>query len=339
MSALRIALLGVAHTPHAMSYARCLAGRDDVELVGVYDADETLRTKVADRFGIRVSDDLDALLESSLDGVVVCSETIGHRALVERAAAADVHVLCEKPIATTLDDARAMIDACAAAGVQLHVAFVCRFYPVVQQVRAAVAAGAIGDVIGVVGGNRGVPPLAPAYPAWITDPAQAGGGALIDHSVHVTDAIRHVTGREVVRVNAEVDDRFWRSGVDDLAVLSLGLDNGAIAGVDPSWSVPAANPWSYDFFLRVLGTKGAFDIDDTNESLRLVDASGLHLVPFGVDIDALMVDAFLDSIRAGAIVDPCADGRDGYLALEIALAGYAAAAAADTVALDPTASP
>ena len=334
MSAARVAILGVAHTPHAMSYTRCLAEREDVELVGVYDSDAALGGRVADRFGIPYTANLDQLLGGELAAAVVCSKTIEHRAIVEQTAGAGVHVLCEKPLATTLADGRAMIDACNAAGVQLHAAFVCRFYPVVQQVRAAVAAGAIGDVIGIVGGNRGIAPLPPSYPSWITDKVEAGGGALIDHSVHVTDAIRHVIGREVVSVNAEIDDRFWKAGVDDLAILSLVLDGGAIASVDPSWSVPSSNPWHYDFFLRVLGTRGALDIDDTKESVRFVDAAGLHLVTFGVDIDRLMVDAFLDSVRRGAMIDPCADGEDGYRALEIALAGYEAAASADTVRLD-----
>jgi predicted dehydrogenase len=330
---LRAAVMGVAHIPHAMSYTRCLVGRDDVELVGVYDADPELRERVATRFGVEAFDDPGALLSRGLDAVVVCSETIGHRELVELAAHHGVHVLCEKPIATTLVDARAMIDACAAGRVQLHTAFVCRFYPVVQQARAAIAAGKIGSVIGMVGGNRGVPPLPPQYPSWITDPERAGGGALLDHSVHVVDTMRHITGLDVVRVNAEVDDRFWQAGVDDLAVLSLVFDGGAIASVDPSWSVTAANPWSYDFFLRVLGSEGALDLDDTRESLHVVTESGLRLVPFGVDIDAVMVDAFLDSIRAGELLDPCADGDDGYRALEIALAGYQAATAGDSVAL------
>ena len=83
----------------------------------------------------------------------------------------------------------------------------------------------------------------------------------------------------------------------------------------------------------MLGSEGALDLDDTRESLQVVTESGMRLVPFGVDIDRVMVDAFLDSIRAGERLEPCADGYDGYRALEIALAGYQAAAAGDTVTL------
>jgi hypothetical protein len=106
----------------------------------------------------------------------------------------------------------------------------------------------------------------------------------------------------VVRVTAETDSLFWGSGVDDMALLSLVFDGGAVGGVDPSWSVPAGNPWDYDFFLRIVGTKGSVSVTDLAESVQLVSGSaggGLRLVPFGVDIDALMVEAFVASIRPG----------------------------------------
>lgn len=332
---LGVALLGAAHTPHAMSYARCFANDPATTLVGVYDSDAELGARVAERFGTTHHTDLGELLDrDGLDAVVVCSATAEHRALVEAAASSGLHVLCEKPIATTVEDAVAMIDTCERHGVQLHVAFVCRFYPVVARVRDLIESGAIGDVIGMVGGNRGRPPLPPQYPSWITDTALAGGGSLIDHSVHVVDAMRHVTGREVTRVHAEVDDRFWQSGVDDMAALTIEFGGGAVASVDPSWSVPAGHPWSYDFFLRVVGTAGAISIDDTPEALRVsIAGEGMRLVPFGVDIDAEMCAAFAASITAGELQRPCADGVDGLRALEVALAGYESAATGTTVAL------
>lgn len=332
-----VALLGCAHVHHAMSYARAATRSPSVRLVAVHDDAPEIGHGVAERFSVPFVSEPDELVGmAGVDAVVVCSATARHRALVELAAAAGRHVLCEKPIATTLEDGRAMIDACERAGVQLHVAFVTRFYPLVQRLRATVQDGALGDVVGLVGGNRGRPPLAPAYPAWITTPAESGGGALIDHSVHVTDVMRHISGLEVLDVGAEVDSLFWNAGVDDMALLSLRLDGGAVATVDPSWSVPADNPWHYDFYLRVLGTMGAVAIADTTESVNVVGdvgRAGQVLVPFGIDIDALLLDAFVGSIREGRVLDPCADGNDGLKALEIALAGYRAAATGSRVAL------
>ncbi len=333
---LGVALLGCAHGPHAWSYARALTASEHADLVGVHDASPQLADAITRDFAVPYHVSAEQLVSTSgVDAVVVCSATVEHRRLVELAAAHGRHVLCEKPVATTLADAHAMVAACARAGVQLHTAFVSRFHPLVEQVRAAVRAGDVGDVLGVVAGNRGRPPLPPQYPGWITDPDQSGGGALIDHSVHLTDVLRHVTGREVQRVFAEAGDLLWDSGVDDLALLSLVLDGGAVATLDPSWSVPANHPWDYDFFLRLLGSQGSLAIDDAAESVRLVgaDAPGLRLVGVGADVDARMVEAFVASVRAGDVLDPCATGEDGTAALEVALAAYTSAAGGHPVVL------
>jgi predicted dehydrogenase len=248
---------------------------------------------------------------------------------VEAAASAGFHVLCEKPIATTADDARAMIATCRNAGVQLHVAFVCRFLPHVRSIKKAMDSGSLGEVIGLRAGNRGRPPLPPHYPAWITRARESGGGALIDHSVHLTDLVRHLTGREVTAVAAETGALLWDASVEDCVLLSLVLDNGAVAGLDPSWSVPANNPWDYDFFLRLVGTGGSVDLDDLAESVRVVSgrmADGLRLAGFAEDPDAAMIETFCASVRQGRLIEPSASGEDGLRALEVALAGYASSA-------------
>jgi predicted dehydrogenase len=336
---LGVALVGCAHTMHAWAYARALAGSRHARLAGVFDEDPSLAAPIERHFGARVFADAAELLASpDVDAAVVCSETVEHRGLVEVAASHGCHVLCEKPIATSLADAREMIAVCARAGVQLHIAFVTRFLPLIHQVRASMESGDLGEVFAMVAANRGRPPLVPLYPKWITDPAMAGGGALMDHSVHLTDIMRHLSGREVVSVTAEVDSLMWDCGIDDIALMSLVFDNGMVGSVDPSWSVPTDNPWDYDFSLRIVGTHGSLMIDDLASSLQLVShryGAGLRLVPFGADVDALMIEAFVESIQAGELQQPCADGWDGLRALEVALAGYAAAAAASPVKLDP----
>ena len=335
-----VAILGCAHVSHAWSYARALRLSPTARLAGVFDVSPQLCEPVARDFDAPVHLDAAALVEAAgVDAVVVCSATADHRSYVELAAERGRHVLCEKPLATTLSDARAMISACRSGGVQLHCAFVSRFLPLVQQARAVLQAGDIGDVIGMVAGNRGRPPLPPQYPDWITSPAQAGGGALIDHSVHLTDVLRHLTGREVRRVGAEADSLLWGLSVDDVALMSLTFDGGAVASIDPSWSVPAGNPWDYDFFCRILGSAGCVSITDTAESLQLVSrlvGGGVRSIGFGADADQAMIEAFVASIRAGSVVDPCADGTDGLRALEVALAGYESANRRRMVDLPPS---
>ena len=329
----RVAIVGCAHRPHALSYGFSLNNLAESELIGVFDEDPEIAASVAQRLGVPAFPSVDELLAGGgtgpADAAIVCGATADHRRHVEQAAAAGCHVLCEKPLATTIDDAHAIIEACDAAGVQLHTAFVCRFYPSVLRLRQMVAAGELGELFGMTGANRGPAPLPPMYPAWITDPVQAGGGALFDHSVHVVDAMRFVSGREVTAAYAEVDRRFaGELAVDDTAVLSVRFDDGAIGTVDPSWSVPSGNPWSYDFQLQVVGSEGSARIDDRHETIGLVTRDGgERWVGIGQDIDADMIAAFVQSVRDGQHHPVSATGADGLRALQVAIAGYRAAAA------------
>ncbi|GAA5145481.1 Gfo/Idh/MocA family oxidoreductase [Nocardioides marinquilinus] len=327
-----VAVLGAAHTGHAWAYTRAVTASPNARVVGVHDPEPEHTRWIHHDFGVPLVDDVEALLASpEVEAVLVCSANADHRAHVELAAAHGRHVLCEKPIATTLEDADAMVAACHVAGVQLHVAFPARFTPLVARARETVRAGRLGELIGLVGLNRGRPPLPPSYPAWLTDAEAAGGGALIDHSVHVTDAMRHVSGLEVAEVSAEAGSLLWDCGVDDLAVVSLRFAGGAVGSIDPSWSVPADHPWDYDFHLRLVGTEGALSLTDGAESIRVVSTReggprGLRHAGFGSDPDRAMVEAFLASVRGDAVLDPCATGEDGVRALEVALAGYRSAA-------------
>jgi predicted dehydrogenase len=101
-----------------------------------------------------------------------------------------------------------------------------------------------------------------------------------------------------------------------------------VASLDPSWSVPANNPWDYDFFLRLVGSGGSVDLDDLAESVQIVSGGtgdGLRRASFAEDPDAAMIEQFCASVRAGRMLQPCASGEDGLRALEVALAGYASA--------------
>ena len=337
---IRVAILSFAHPGHAASYTQALTQLDGAAVVAIYDDDPERGRRYADHFG--VPDVYDApeplLARPDVDAVVVCSANDEHARLVIAAAEAGKHVLCEKPIATTIADAQAMIAACRVAGVQLHIAFVSRFYPMVQTARQMIEAGDIGPIIGIVGGNRGRPPLPPAYPAWITDPAHSGGGAVLDHSVHVTDAMRFLVGAEVESVYAETGTLYNEElAVDDCGLLLLKFTNGIAASVDPSWSIPDANPFHYDFYVRVLGSEGMINLDDTKQAIRLasdaVERRGARWEQFGVNVDAAMVAHFVHCVRTGEELAPRASGEDGLRALEIALAAYESARTGQPVLL------
>src|SRR5690242_4847859 len=208
---IRIGMLDTAHG-HAHSYAACLRALAGVELAGVADDDRERAHVFAAHHGIRAFESPQALLAEGLDGVVICSANLHHRPLTELAAGHTRHILCEKPIATTLADAEAMIEACERGGAKLQIAFPVRFAPPVMQLRALLRGGSLGQVYGIKATNHGQMPG-----GWFVDRELAGGGAVIDHTVHVIDLLRWFFEAEVSEVYAEVGESLLHEG--------LGIDD------------------------------------------------------------------------------------------------------------------
>lgn len=123
---MRIGILSFAHL-HAEGYQASLRTLTGVELVGFSHEDAEEGRRFAAEYGLRWYPSHQELLAEGLDGVVVCSENARHRELVEMAAEAKCHVLCEKPIEASLEDAQAMREACERNGVHFMTAFPMRF--------------------------------------------------------------------------------------------------------------------------------------------------------------------------------------------------------------------
>ncbi len=209
----------------------------------------------------------------------------------ESRRARGLHVLVEKPIATTVGGcARAMIDGVR----QRRGPAACRvrdsFLPAGAAGPTVIASGEIGEL-----GRDGRRQPRPAAPG-----AEVPG---LDHGPsrsrrrRADRPFRPRHGRHAPRDGSRGGRRERRGGVAILGTQGRrhgadvpALRRGAVGSVDPSWSVPAGNPWSYDFFLRVLGTTGALDHrrHRPRRSTSSADAGrpGRYLAPFGVDIDA-----------------------------------------------------
>lgn len=329
MSAVKIGMASFAHM-HAGSYASSLRSLPDAMIECIWDTDEERGRQMAEQFGSRYVADLDEFLAADIAGVVVCSENAGHRELAERAARAGKHILCEKPIATTLDDARAMIDAAASAGVHLATAFPCRFSPAMWQLRERVRAGELGDILAIAGTNRGTMPG-----GWFIELDKSGGGAVIDHTVHVVDLMRWMTGSEVRQVYAEISNRMYGLDFDDCGVLTMELANGVFATLDTSWSRPKSYPTWGDVTIEVVGTQGTASLDMFNQKIVGYSDALMRATyhPWGSNIDTGLVSAFLDACR-GSFPERLATGHDGLKALEVALAAYESARTGRTVILD-----
>ncbi|MDP9481924.1 MAG: Gfo/Idh/MocA family oxidoreductase, partial [Chloroflexota bacterium] len=164
---IRIGILSLAHH-HAESYLALLRQMPGVDLVGLWDEDEARGTTAADGAGIQWFGSEAALLGSGLDGALVTSVNSEHRRLTELASEAGAHVLCEKPLATSIRDGQAMVAACAAAGVRLMTCFPMRWSPVVRALSASIADGTVGELVCLEGINTGQVP--DRHRAWFVDP-------------------------------------------------------------------------------------------------------------------------------------------------------------------------
>ena len=257
-----------------------------------------------------------------LDGVIICAENVNHRPLVELAAGRTPAILCEKPIATTVADAQAIIDRCRATGTRLQIAFPVRFSPPIQQLKAALDRGDLGRILAVKTTNHGSMPG-----GWFVDPQLSGGGAVLDHTVHVIDVLRWFWGAEVTEVYAEVgyDVLHPGLGIDDVGMLSFRLANGVYGTLDTSWSRPRSYLTWGDVKIEVVGEKGAVVVDAFKQHLVVSsDAAGkTNWVPWGSNIDLGLIQDFVGMIREGRA--PSITGEDGLRALEVALAAYESA--------------
>ena len=326
--AVRFAMISFAHG-HAEGYAACLKAIPYAELVVITDVDPARGRDAAERHGAAFEPDLDAVLgRDDIDAVVICSENVHHARHTIAAAKAGKHVLCEKPLATTIADAQAMIDACAAHRVKLQTAFPVRFNAATVALREAVRAGQIGQPLAVNARNPGTCPQ-----SWFVQPELSGGGAVIDHTVHVVDVLRWIFDAEVTEVFAEIDTRIHEIDTDDTGLLMLRLSNGIPVSLDTSWSRPENWPTWGGVMIDIVGEEGVLSLDAYRDVVEVAEIRGPSLTwrPAQVSGDPEMVRAFVDAVRNDMPVP--VTGLDGLRAVEVALGAYESARTGEPVAL------
>jgi len=320
---IRLGMLGYAHV-HAPGFARAVQALPDASLVALSDPDLDRLAAATAAHGVDgYTSHIDVLARSDIDGVIVMSTTVEHRALIDAAAAAGKHILCEKPLATTYEDAAAIVTVCREHGVKLQTAFPMRYSPAAIALRRVVREGGVGTPLMVNATNQG------QYPGgWFGDPALAGGGAVMDHVVHVVDMLRWIFDADVTEVYAEVDSRLHPGlAVDDVAILTFTLANGVTATLDPSWCRPTTWPTWGGLTMDVIGSTQIVALDAFRQNLELYDdrdpARPHRLLSWGVDANLDLTRAFVDAIRADT--DPPITGDDGLAATAVALCAYESA--------------
>jgi predicted dehydrogenase len=208
----------------------------DASFAAVYDLGEKRAARFASAMGdgVDVVDSAAAVVERS-DVIWVCTPTSAHRSAVNAALAAGTPIFCEKPLATDLSRAESMVRAVTNSHVAAQSGLVLRSAPVFRALRALVAGGTLGRPMAAIFRDDQFFPIQGHYASqWRSDVAQAGGGCLIEHSIHDLDILRFCFG-EVDTVAGRFASFAGHPGIEDRATVTLSFASGLEAHLTSVW--------------------------------------------------------------------------------------------------------
>ncbi|MFG6416179.1 Gfo/Idh/MocA family protein [Roseateles sp. DC23W] len=307
---------------------------EGVEIVALCDRDTARLAQAAQDFGIArtYTDAGELFAREQLDFVDIATTVHTHRALVELAAAARVPCICQKPFAPTLDDALAMVAACAAASVPLMVHENFRWQTPVQAARRVLDSGAIGTPF------WGRFSFRSAFDVYRTQPYLAQGQRFIieDLGIHVLDIARFLLG-DVTTLNATTQRVNPRIAGEDVATMLMRHASGATSVVDCSYASPRAEELFPQTLLEIDGSDGSLRVD-AGYRLHVYSRSGVQSTQncepplhawaqrpwFNIQDSVLNIQAhWLDCLATGC--EPQTSGRDNLRTLALVEAAYRSA--------------
>ncbi|HTP93885.1 MAG TPA: Gfo/Idh/MocA family oxidoreductase [Xanthobacteraceae bacterium] len=298
---LRIGVIGVGVM--GSNHARVLADIPGVNLVGIVDPDPKQRGRVASALGCETFGSVEALIRSGVDAVTIAAPTHLHRDIAIECASRGVHILVEKPIASTIEEGRAIVAACRRAGVTLMAGHVERFNPAVESIKRAIKDQHILSIA--------ITRVGP-FP-----PRMSNVGVVIDLAVHDIDLIRWFTDSEIVEIQPQTSSAVAER--EDIALLQFRTASGVLAHINTNWLTPfkarnihiATRDKYLMADLLTLQVTECFGFQpDGSYSMR-------HLsVGYAEPLRAELV-AFINAVRSGEA--PAVTGEEGVASLEIAI--------------------
>ena len=231
---------------------------ENAELTAVMDVAEDRLEAVAKKYEARsYTSSADLYKDPDVDAVYIAIPTFQHCKEALRAAEAGKHVLCEKPMAMTVSEARQMIEACRRAKVKLGFGYMMRFHPLHVKLKGMVKAGQLGKLV------MGRAQLTCWYPpidgAWRQDADKGGGGSFVDMGTHCIDVLEMFMGK-VDKVSAFTSRLVQAYPVEDTAVVSVMFRSGAVGVVDNHFNVPDEAVLNV---LELYGSKGSVMAEGT----------------------------------------------------------------------------
>jgi predicted dehydrogenase len=297
---LRVGVVGVGVM--GSNHARVFAGLPGAELVGVADPDRRQADFVARTLGCAAVDDVMQLLALNVDAVTIAAPTHLHHDIALACIARGVHVMVEKPIASSVEEGREIIEAAHRAGVTLMVGHVERFNPAVETIKEALRSE---DILSIAITRVGPFP-----------PRMSNVGVVIDLAVHDIDLIRWFTDSEIVEVQPQVSNAVAER--EDIALLQFRTASGVLAHINTNWLTPfkarnvtVATRGKYimaDLLTRQVTECFGFQ-PDGSYSMRHLSVG--HSEPLRSELMA-----FVGSVRNGSA--PAVTGEEAVASLDIA---------------------
>lgn len=277
----------------------------DVELVGVLDLNRELAESTVAKFAsgpVPVYTDIDEFLAiDGLEAVSVATPDHLHAAPAVAAAAAGKHLLVEKPLATTIEEAQAIVDAAKEGGGILMVDFHNRVNPPFVDAYQAVRDGRVGEVKYVYARLSNTVTIASMI-KWASS-----SSSLWFLASHMVDIAQWIVGERIVKVTARASTGLLESrgiSTPDLFVIMAEFESGALAVFEHAWILPAGNPTNTDLKFEVLGSDGAVYIDTThNRTVEIhtadtIDYPAVLVPPYGPRLTGFVLDAIAQFVDA-----------------------------------------
>ena len=301
---IKVGIIGcgkIAQVRHIPEYL----ANPNAEICGFYDINLARAEELARKYGAKAYPTYEALLaDPSIDAVSVCAANHVHAEISIAALKAGKHVLCEKPMAISLEECEAMVAAARESGKYLMIGQNQRLAKAHVKARELIAQGAIGKVLTfrTIFGHGGPETwsIDPGKNVWFFDKTKAAMGAMADLGIHKTDMIQYVLGSKIVKTQAVLTTLDKRDatggliGVDDNAICIYQMENGVIGTMTASWTYYAAE----DNSTVIYGTKGELRLyDDPKYSVQQINADGTRI---DYQIDQIQTN---DNQTASGVID------------------------------------
>jgi predicted dehydrogenase len=314
---LTLALIGCGRI--SQLHLQTIANQPKVKLVAVADIDEKLAKSAGEAFKVPAYTDAGLLFKNARpEAVVLCTPPDTHRALTESALEAGAHVLCEKPLTLSVEDAEAMVQASEEAGKVLMMASKFRYVADIVRTKGIIESGILGEL--VLFENEFCSRV-DMKRRWNAKKDVAGGGVLIDNGSHSVDIFRYLVG-PIEDLQALHGKSWQQLEVEDTCHLHLRGVDGTMGSIDVSWSIHKENP----HYIHIYGTAGTLEVGWKGSRYR--QSEKLDWISFGTGYDKFQAVGaqlanFVDTITGKA--EPVITTVDAIESVRVIQSAYRAA--------------